>query len=259
MVIKPTRSAGPDERLRAKHAHALRALLAELPHGMTMADAQGPCSPTSRSGCRTAQGTARRQLRGHRPHVPCPRHARRRRAPALPGHRRQHHQGTLRWFPAPTSSPRPRLGGHRALGDIKDSVTNFDTTARPSSSPRRARTVPRRSGSPSASWAAKQQPTSRVAHTLPLAAGPMAAVTGNVAQKSNLRHVSREIFGENRKSGKTTAKQQVSYLSLPFQPAGSPEGLIWHMVGVAQLAERLVVVQEVAGSTPVAHPHEGRQ
>jgi hypothetical protein len=27
------------------------------------------------------------------------------------------------------------------------------------------------------------------------------------------------------------------------------------MVGVAQLAERLVVVQEVAGSTPVAHPH----
>ena len=26
------------------------------------------------------------------------------------------------------------------------------------------------------------------------------------------------------------------------------------MVGVAQLAERLVVVQEVAGSTPVAHP-----
>jgi len=30
------------------------------------------------------------------------------------------------------------------------------------------------------------------------------------------------------------------------------------MVGVAQLAERLVVVQEVAGSTPVAHPHEGQ-
>lgn len=28
------------------------------------------------------------------------------------------------------------------------------------------------------------------------------------------------------------------------------------MVGVAQLAERLVVVQEVAGSTPVAHPTE---
>ena len=27
------------------------------------------------------------------------------------------------------------------------------------------------------------------------------------------------------------------------------------MVGLAQLAERLVVVQEVAGSTPVAHPH----
>ena len=31
------------------------------------------------------------------------------------------------------------------------------------------------------------------------------------------------------------------------------------MVGVAQSAERLVVVQEVAGSTPVAHPmHEVR-
>ncbi|GEM_PF-207005 len=27
-----------------------------------------------------------------------------------------------------------------------------------------------------------------------------------------------------------------------------------HMVVVAQLAERLVVVQEVAGSTPVDHP-----
>ena len=27
-------------------------------------------------------------------------------------------------------------------------------------------------------------------------------------------------------------------------------------MGVAQLAERLVVVQEVAGSTPVAHPAE---
>ena len=26
------------------------------------------------------------------------------------------------------------------------------------------------------------------------------------------------------------------------------------MVGLAQLAERLVVVQEVAGSTPVSHP-----
>jgi hypothetical protein len=31
------------------------------------------------------------------------------------------------------------------------------------------------------------------------------------------------------------------------------------MVGVAQLAERLVVFQEVAGSTPVAHPHEGQE
>lgn len=27
-----------------------------------------------------------------------------------------------------------------------------------------------------------------------------------------------------------------------------------HMVGIAQLAERLVVVQEVAGSSPVTHP-----
>ncbi len=27
-----------------------------------------------------------------------------------------------------------------------------------------------------------------------------------------------------------------------------------HMVAVAQLAERLVVVQEVAGSSPVSHP-----
>ncbi len=30
------------------------------------------------------------------------------------------------------------------------------------------------------------------------------------------------------------------------------------MVGVAQLAERLVVVQEVAGSTPVVHPECSR-
>ncbi len=28
------------------------------------------------------------------------------------------------------------------------------------------------------------------------------------------------------------------------------------MVGIAQLAERLVVVQEVAGSSPVTHPME---
>lgn len=30
------------------------------------------------------------------------------------------------------------------------------------------------------------------------------------------------------------------------------------MVGIAQLAERLVVVQEVAGSSPVAHPGGAR-
>ena len=68
-----------------------------------------------------------------------------------------------------------------------------------------------------------------------------------------------ENFDEKPKSGESGPEEQVSYLSLPFQPAGSPEGLSGHMVGVAQLAERLVVVQEVAGSTPVAHPHEGRQ
>jgi hypothetical protein len=28
------------------------------------------------------------------------------------------------------------------------------------------------------------------------------------------------------------------------------------MVGIAQLVERLVVVQEVAGSSPVTHPNE---
>ena len=46
-------------------------------------------------------------------------------------------------------------------------------------------------------------------------------------------------------------------MTLPSKTAGSPDGLARHMVGLAQLAERLVVVQEVAGSTPVAHPHEG--
>ncbi|MCU1408000.1 MAG: hypothetical protein JWM23_80 [Microbacteriaceae bacterium] len=29
-----------------------------------------------------------------------------------------------------------------------------------------------------------------------------------------------------------------------------------HMVGIAQLVERLVVVQEVAGSSPVTHPND---
>lgn len=67
------------------------------------------------------------------------------------------------------------------------------------------------------------------------------------------------IFRKTGKSGKNTPEQQVSYLTLPFQTTGSPESLNGRMVGLAQLAERLVVVQEVAGSTPVAHPHEGRQ
>ncbi len=31
----------------------------------------------------------------------------------------------------------------------------------------------------------------------------------------------------------------------------------WRMVGIAQLVERLVVVQEVAGSSPVTHPIHG--
>ena len=61
------------------------------------------------------------------------------------------------------------------------------------------------------------------------------------------------------KSGKTTPEQQVNYLTLPFRTNGLPDSLLGRMVGVAQLAERLVVVQEVAGSTPVAHPYEGRQ
>lgn len=30
------------------------------------------------------------------------------------------------------------------------------------------------------------------------------------------------------------------------------------MVGIAQLVERLVVVQEAAGSSPVTHPNENR-
>ena len=47
-------------------------------------------------------------------------------------------------------------------------------------------------------------------------------------------------------------------MTLPSKTAGNPDGLAGHMVGLAQLAERLVVVQEVAGSTPVAHPHEGQ-
>jgi hypothetical protein len=66
-------------------------------------------------------------------------------------------------------------------------------------------------------------------------------------------------FRKTGKSGKNTPEQQVSYLTLPFQTTGSPESLNGRMVGLAQLAERLVVVQEVAGSTPVAHPHEGWQ
>ena len=56
------------------------------------------------------------------------------------------------------------------------------------------------------------------------------------------------------KSGSSTPEEQVSYLSCLSR--GRSAGHAGHMVGVAQLAERLVVVQEVAGSTPVAHPHQ---
>ena len=144
-----------------------------------------------------------------------------------------------RWFARAYFQSPAKLGGHRALGDIKDSIDELRYY-------REAVFVRARPGQ--CHGAADRQEGHGDAEAGLATTAPeviCATFCGN--------------FGENRESGKTTPEQQVSYLSLPFQPAGSPEGLTGHMVGVAQLAERLVVVQEVAGSTPVAHPHEGRQ
>ena len=136
-----------------------------------------------------------------------------------------------RWFPRAYFQSPAKKGGHRALGDIKDSIEELRYYREAVFVLARARHRHGPEDRPAASPRGPDTPPS-----------------------SDLRHVSG-IFRKTAKSGQKPFPETVSYLRcVPSEPVnGKPRR---RMVGVAELAERLVVVQEVAGSTPVAHPHE---
>jgi oligoribonuclease len=226
VVIKPDDAALAQMNDFVRDMHTRSGLLAELPHGKTMAEAQAAVLEYIKKWVPDAKkaplggnsvGTDRVFLVRDMPEIVEHLHYRVIDVSTIK-------ELSRRWFARAYFQSPAKMGGHRALGDIKDSIDELRYY-------REAVFVP-----------APGPDSATARHGRRHGTVICATFCGN--------------FGENRKSGKTTPEQQVSYLSLPFQPAGSPEGALGHMVGVAQLAERLVVVQEVAGSTPVAHPHK---
>ena len=105
-----------------------------------------------------------------------------------------------RWFARAYFQSPAKLGGHRALGDIQDSIDELRYY-------REAVFVP----APGPDSATAQQIAKKVMET-PEAAPP--------SSPGVICATFCGIFTENPKSGESSPEQQVSYLSLPFQPAG---------------------------------------
>ena len=116
-----------------------------------------------------------------------------------------------RWFARAYFQSPAKLGGHRALGNIKDSIDElryyreavFVPVPGPDSAT--AQRIAKRVMGDSASGVGRQVPP-RSLTPRPQPEVICATFCGN--------------FGENPKSGKSVPKQQVSYLSLPFRTAG---------------------------------------
>ena len=119
VVIKPDDAALDKMNDFVRDMHTRSGLLDELPRGKTMAEAEDQVleyiekwvpDPRKAPLGGNSVGTDRMFLVRDMPN--------RRRSPALPGHRRQHHQGTLASLVSRerTSRHRRSIGGHRALG-----------------------------------------------------------------------------------------------------------------------------------------------
>ena len=88
-----------------------------------------------------------------------------------------------------------------------------------------------------------------------IAAGQTLGVFSHVFER-RIRDCSRKLGGSIRVGSPATVVAEPTDLrSRAKAPRRCPGSLDWcHAVGVAQLVELLVVVQAVAGSSPVAHP-----
>ncbi len=155
VVIKPDDAALAQMNDFVRDMHTRSGLLEELPHGKTMAEAQAIVLDYIKKWVpEPRKAPLGGQLGGHRPRLPGPGHAGARGTPALPRHRREHHQGTLPPLVSrgPTSSPPPSSAATAPSATSRIPSTNCGTTARPSLSPHPDRTAPRRSRSPRRSW-----------------------------------------------------------------------------------------------------------
>ena len=212
------RGARPDGRLRPHDAREVRAARrARRRHDPGRGRGAGA---GLRQGAlpRRQPAAAGRQHRRHRPLVPGPRHARRSR-------RFLHYrivdvssikELARRWFPRAYFQAPAKRGNHRALADIQESIEELRYY-------REAVFVPR--------------------------PGPDSDAARAIARSTAARS-----------PGCPLATGRRGRIPIPRNPPDSPTLLVGpgtsrgHMVGVAQLVERRVVVADVAGSSPVTHP-----
>ena len=213
------RGARPDGRLRPDDAREVRpAGRAGRRHDPRRGRAAGA---GLREGALPRQhpASAGRQHRRHRPLVPLPRHAGPRGLPPLPDRRRLVDQGAgAAVVPrARTSRPRPSAATTGRWPTSRRASRSCATTARPSSSRAPARTATPRA--PSRRSTAARSP-----------ACPWRRSSSRIPIPRNLPDSPTIHVGPGTSRG--------------------------HMVGVAQLVERRVVVADVAGSSPVTHPKQ---
>ena len=252
VVIKPDDAALAQMNDFVRDMHTRSGLLEELPHGKTMAEAEAAVmeyiakwvpDPRKAPLAGNSVGTDRVFLARDMPSVVEHLHYR--------VDRREHHQGTVpalvrpRLLPGPRQARRPpRARGHQGFH-------------------RRTPLLPGGRLCPRAGAGQRHRPADLQADIRPASTADQLAAERSSGGRGGARKVICATFGGNfaRKSQKwqkhpRTAGKLFDVAFPDDRIAGQSAG---HMVGVAQLAERLVVVQEVAGSTPVAHPHEGRQ
>ena len=200
--------------------HTASGLLDELAGGTTLADAEEQVLAYVREHVAGArQGPAVRQLGRHRPRLPRPGHARRWRSYL---HYRIVDVSSIkelarRWYPRAYFNSPEKNGNHRALADIRESIAELRYY-------REAVFVP--------------QP------------GPDSDTAQHDRRQARPACGSRtDCRGRTENRGASTPPDPVHFFSAGREARQPPV-----MVGVAQLVEHLVVVQDVAGSSPVTHP-----
>ena len=203
VVIKPDDAALAQMNDFVRDMHTRSGLLAELPHGKTMAEAQAAVldyikkwvpDPKKAPLGGNSVGTDRVFLVRDMPEIVEHLHYRVIDVSTIK-------ELSRRWFarayfqsPAKTGRT-PRPGRHQGLHRRTPLLPRGGVRPRA-----RARTAPPRSRSPERHAMARTAP-----------------------RNSDLRHVLRKFWPKPQK-WQNHPQQQVSYLSLPFQPAGSPEG-----------------------------------